>query len=40
MGRIGSYGGMPPLHTLPFAIEKNVSRIASQIADGRPATYD
>ena len=40
MGGMGSYGGLPPLHTLPFAIEKNVSRIAAQIAEGRPPTYD
>lgn len=40
LGRLGVYGGLPPLHTLPFAIEQNVARIATQIAEGRPATYD
>ena len=40
MGGMGNYGGLPPLHTWPFEIEKNVSRIAAQIAEGRPATYD
>jgi hypothetical protein len=40
MGGMGNYGGLPPRHTLPFAIEQNVSRIATQIAEGRPATYD
>jgi hypothetical protein len=37
---IGQLGGLAPLHTSPFAIETNVSRIATQIAEGRPATYD
>lgn len=37
---MGKYEGLPPLHTSQFAIEKNVSRIATQIAEGRPATYD
>ena len=40
MGGMGSYGGLPPRHTEPFAIEQNVSRIATQIAEGRQATYD
>jgi hypothetical protein len=33
-------GALPPAHTSPFAIETNVSRIATQIAKGRKATYD
>jgi hypothetical protein len=37
---MGAYEGLAPLHTLPFAIETNVSRIAGQIAEGRPVTYD
>jgi hypothetical protein len=37
---MGKYEGLAPLHTTPFAIEQNVARIATQIALGRPATYD
>lgn len=37
---IGQIGGLAPLHTQPFAIETNVSRIAQQIALGRKATFD
>jgi hypothetical protein len=33
-------GALPPSHTLPFAIETNVSRIATQIAEGRKPTFD
>ena len=33
-------GALPPAHTSPFAIETNVSRIATQIAEGRKPTYD
>jgi hypothetical protein len=33
-------GALAPMHTSPFAIETNVSRIATQIAEGRQATYD
>jgi hypothetical protein len=33
-------GALPPAHTLPFAIETNVSRIATQIAEGRKPTFD
>lgn len=40
LGGMGKYDGLPPRHTSPFAIEQNVSRIATQIAEGRPATYD
>jgi hypothetical protein len=36
----GGLGALPPRHTSPFAIETNVSRIATQIAEGRKATYD
>lgn len=38
--KFGTYEGLAPMHLTPFAIETNVSRIAQQIADGRPATYD
>jgi hypothetical protein len=38
--QMGTLGAMPPLHTGQFAIEHNVSRIATEIALGRPATYD
>jgi hypothetical protein len=37
---MGKYEGLAPMHTLPFAIEQNVHRIATQIAEGRQATYD
>ena len=40
LGKMGVYGGLPPRHTLPFEIEQNVHRIATQINTGRPATYD
>lgn len=40
MGRSGKYEGRAPRHTTPFEIESNVLRIAIQIAQGRPATYD
>lgn len=39
MGAQG-YGALPPRHTSPYELETNVSRIATQIALGRPATYD
>ena len=39
MGAMG-YGALPPRHTEPYELETNVSRIATQIALGRPATYD
>lgn len=38
--KFGTYDGLAPAHLSPFAIETNVSRIAQQIAEGRPATYD
>lgn len=39
MGAQG-HGALPPRHTSPYELETNVSRIATQIALGRPATYD
>lgn len=38
--QFGKYDGLAPMHLSPFAIETNVSRIAQQIAAGRPATFD
>ena len=37
---MGALGALPPLHTTQYAIETNVSRIATQIAEGRTPTYD
>ena len=36
----GGLGVLPAMHLSPFAIETNVSRIATQIAEGRKPTYD
>jgi hypothetical protein len=37
---MGAHGELAPLHTTEFAIVTNVSRIATQIAEGRTPTYD
>jgi hypothetical protein len=37
---MGTLGALAPLHLSTFAIETNVSRIATQIAEGRTPTYD
>jgi hypothetical protein len=37
---MGKHGDLAPLHTSEFGIVSNVSRIATQIAEGRKPTFD